>query len=103
MDFLIQKAYAAPAITNPSGTAPIGFNRLLQNIIDQIVTPVIYLLLAVAIIYFVLGVMTFIRNADSAEKREEGFKHIMWGIIGIFIMVSAKGIINIILATIGVH
>jgi hypothetical protein len=101
MDFLIQKAYAATTGITGNGGGSTSFNTLLNNINNQIVSPLIYLMFALAIFYFLWGVLVFIRNADSAEKRSEGFDHMMWGIIGIFIMVSAKGLINIILATLG--
>ncbi len=99
MTALVERAYAQDVAAVGSGAT--GFNRLLQNIINQIGVPIIYLLLALAVVYFMWGVVLFIKNGDNPEKREEGFQHIIWGIIGIFIMVSAKGIINIILATIG--
>lgn len=98
MDFLIPKAYAATGLDNASGVA---FNTLLNKILDNIVTPVIYLIVALAVVYFVWGVLVFIQNADNPEKREDGYKHMIWGIIGMFIMLSAKGIINIIMSTIG--
>jgi 4-hydroxybenzoate polyprenyltransferase len=75
-------------------------NDLLNKVITQIAQPIEYLLFALAIVYFLYGVMVFIRNADAPEKRAEGFQHIIWGLIGLFIMVSAVGIINIILGTI---
>jgi len=101
LDSLIQKAYAA-GISNPAGSnSGITFDKLLQNINNQIVTPLIYLLFALALVYFFWGVMVFIRNADAADKRAEGFQHMIWGLIGIFIMISAKGIINLILGTFG--
>ena len=100
LDFLIQKAYAQ-GISNPGGSnSGITFDKLFANVKSQIVTPLIYLLFALALVYFFWGVMVFIQNADVPEKREEGYKHMIWGIIGIFIMVSAIGIINIITATI---
>lgn len=77
------------------------FDRILQNLLDYIVNPIIYLLATLAVVYFMWGILVFIRNADNPEKRSEGFEHMKWGIIGLFIMVSAKAIINIILATIG--
>ena len=98
IDFLIPKAYAATGLDNASGVA---FNTLLNKILDNIVTPVIYLIVALAVVYFVWGVLVFIQNADNTEKREDGYKHMIWGIIGMFIMLSAKGIINIIMSTIG--
>ena len=96
MDFLIQKAYAA---TTASGST--AFNSLLQKIINNVVNPVIYLLMALAVVYFVWGVMVFIKSADDATERQKGYNHMIWGIVGIFIMVSAKGIINLILNTLG--
>ncbi len=83
-------------------TAAIAsFDTHLTNIQNNILTPIIYLLFALAILYFMWGVMIFIRNADSPEKREEGFQHMIWGLVGLFIMLSVKGIIGIILATLG--
>ena len=96
MDFLIQKAYAADSTIGST-----AFNDLLNKILDNIVIPVIYLIVALAVIYFLWGVMIFIKNADNPEKRSEGYKHMIWGIIGIFIMISARGIIGIIVSTIG--
>ena len=93
-DFLVRKAYAASA-------SSATFNTYLNKILDNIVTPVIYLLVALAVAYFLWGVMVFIQNADNATEREKGYKHMIWGIIGIFIMISAKGIIGIITATLG--
>ncbi|MFA5764051.1 MAG: hypothetical protein WCX27_01120 [Candidatus Paceibacterota bacterium] len=77
------------------------FDRYLQNIIGYIVNPIIYLLASLAVVYFLWGVAVFVRNADNPEERTKGFDHMKWGIVGIFIMVSAKAIINIILATMG--
>ncbi|MFA6797369.1 MAG: hypothetical protein WCR40_01535 [Candidatus Paceibacterota bacterium] len=108
-DFLIQKVYAQPSsITgvrkiNPTSDTGISFDLLLQNILNEIVSPIIYFLLALAVVYFVWGMMTFIRNADSAEKRKEGYSHMLWGVVGIFIMISAKGLINLILSIMGLN
>lgn len=100
LDFMIQKAYAQ-TVNPPAGTnSSITFSKLFANVKADILTPLIYLLFALAIVYFVWGVMVFIQNADNAEKRKEGYDHMIWGIVGIFIMVSAIGIINIITATI---
>lgn len=121
MDFLILKAYAQAGKFPNEGTGGLfpnegvsglysnegtsnasGFNVLLNKILDNIVIPIIFLLIAVGVVYFLWGVVVFIQNADNPEKREEGYKHMIWGIIGIFIMVSARGIVNIITSTMGV-
>ena len=74
---------------------------LLNNIKTEIVNPAIYLLLALAAVYFVWGVFSFISNPESDEAREKGKQHMIWGIIGIAIMLSTFGIIEMIKGTIG--
>ncbi len=76
---------------------------LFKNFISDIVRPITYLLMAVAILYFVWGVLDFIKNADSPDGREEGFRHMMWGVIGLFIMISAYGLYNLLKSTLGVN
>ena len=73
----------------------------LNNLINNIVNPVIYFLFAVALLYFLFGVLVFVINADDDTARATGKRHMFWGIVGLFIMVSVYGIIYIILGTVG--
>jgi hypothetical protein len=73
---------------------------LLDNIKTQILNPLIYLAFAAAFLVFGYGVVEFIRHADSDEGRETGGRHILWGVVGMFIMASAFGIINLICAVV---
>jgi len=74
--------------------------ELLEKIKAEIVNPVIYFLLALAAVYFVYGVFMFVSNSDDETARAEGKKHMIWGVVGIAIMLSVKGIIATIQATI---
>lgn len=69
---------------------------IIQKVNDAILTPIVYLLFAVATVYFLFGLMKFILNQDNDEAQSEGKKHMMWGVIGIAIMVSVWGILNLI-------
>ena len=95
---LIEKAYAAEII---GGGAPISPKTLLNNILDQIVNPLIILMVAVAVLYFLWGVFQFVKNAESSDERKKGGMNMLWGAIGLFIMVTAYGILNLIMGTIG--
>ena len=75
---------------------------LLNGIKTEIVNPAIYLLLAMAAAYFVWGVFTFVSNYEDPEAQESGKKHMIWGVIGIAIMLSAFGIMRMIAGTINV-
>lgn len=69
----------------------------LTKVSAYILNPLIFILFLVAGIYFALGVFTLI-TAD-ASKREEGKKNVLWGLVGMFVMISTYGIIGLILDT----
>ncbi|OHA15706.1 MAG: hypothetical protein A3A10_01920 [Candidatus Tagabacteria bacterium RIFCSPLOWO2_01_FULL_42_9] len=69
---------------------------IINEIIVQVVNPVIGLLFAIAIAVFIWGIIGFIWNAGSEEKRTTGKQHIIWGLVGLLIMATVAGIIEII-------
>lgn len=75
--------------------------QYLSKFVTNIVNPIIYFIFALALMYFLYGVIVFIMNADDETARNTGKKHILWGIVGLFIMVSVYGILGIVLGTIG--
>jgi uncharacterized membrane protein YidH (DUF202 family) len=74
---------------------------LIESINEHIINPIMAVLFALALLYFAFGIVQYIRNADSDEGRQTGSKHIIWGIIGMAIIVAAFGIMNVICRTIG--
>jgi len=57
---------------------------------------------ALALVLFLWGVFEYIKNADSPEDRQKGTQHIIWGLVGLFIMVSVWTILEIALNTFGI-
>jgi len=70
--------------------------NFLQRITDSVLQPLVSLLMAAAVAYFLFGVMKFVKDQDSETAQQEGKKHMLWGIIGLAIMVSVYGILNLI-------
>lgn len=70
--------------------------NIIQKVNDLILTPIIVLLFALAVAYFLFGLMKFIMNQDSEEDQVAGKKHMAWGAVGLAIMVSVWGILNLI-------
>lgn len=75
-------------------------DRLIANIKAEILNPIIILAFAVALLVFLYGVFKLIRSQASAEGLKTGGNHILWGLIGMAIMASAWGLINLICETI---
>ena len=75
---------------------------LIENMNEQIIAPIILLLFVLSLAMFFWGLVDFIRDAGNEEARQTGRAHMLWGIIGIFIMAGAWGIIIILLNTFGI-
>lgn len=80
----------------------MSIGPLLNKISDVILNPLIILMFAIAFLYFLWGIFQMIRDAASDDGRSLGRQNIMWGIVGMFIMVSVYGILKIVLATFGI-
>lgn len=74
---------------------------LMKSVNRVIINPLITLLFALAVVYFLYGLVQYLLNPDSEEIRKSSKSHMLWGIIGMFIMVSVFGIMSLILTTLG--
>ena len=72
---------------------------ILSRIIQYIIDPAILLIFSIGFLLFVWGLVIFISNPEDSGKRGTGIKHMIWGIVGMFIMIASQGIINIIIGT----
>lgn len=72
------------------------FLELVTNVVMAgVLKPIVPLLVSLTIIVFIIGIIKFIRAADE-KNREEGKQFMLWGVIGIFVMVSVWGLVGII-------
>lgn len=67
-----------------------------------ITNPLIILMFAAALVFFLYGVFEFVMNADKADERELGKTHIMWGVVGMFVMFSVFALLRLIENTLGI-
>ncbi len=82
----------------PGTEAAAGFVKTFN---DVILFPTIALLSAVAFLVFLWGCAEYFFNATNDQAREQGVKHITWGIIGLVVMFSAFAILKLAAATFG--
>lgn len=57
------------------------------------------LIIAAAVVFFLWGILQFVMSAGDDEAREKGKSHIIWGIIGIAVMVSVWGLVNFLVSS----
>jgi len=68
---------------------------------EEIFFPLIFLLSGIAFLYFVYGAAVYILSAGSEQAQSEGKKHIMYSLLGLFIMASAYAILSLAAGTFG--
>ncbi|MFZ2072166.1 MAG: hypothetical protein WA101_01615 [Minisyncoccia bacterium] len=83
----------------PTNIAYASVDTFVNNLNRLIINPLILLLFALALAYFLWGVFEFISNQDSEEKKTAGKSHMLWGVIGITIMMGVWFILNVLLNT----
>lgn len=76
--------------------------ELLFKIADKILNPFILGVFAVALAYFLVGVIQFMWSGESEDSREKGRMHILWGLIGMGVMFAAFAILKIVTSTFGI-
>lgn len=76
---------------------------LLARINEVILFPLISLMIGVALLIFLWGAFQFVYQAGNEGAREVGRRHMLWGIIGFVIMLSALTILQIAAGTFGIQ
>ena len=90
--WLVPTAYAAVDLT--------AFGNVINPVISNIINPLVELLFAVALLIFAYGVLQLVFGEPGSDKVTIGKNSIWGGLIGMFIMMSAWGIIHIIANTV---
>jgi hypothetical protein len=74
--------------------------EIVQRLFTNLVNPFLAVLFILAILYFFYGVLMYLIRGDDPEKRAQGARHILYGTIGLVIMVSAWGLIAFVQSTV---
>ena len=101
--------YPFVAFAQSSGSCFTAFSAggklgdLFTYVSCTIASTVIPLIFSIAVVSFIWGVVQFVINADDAEKKEKGRSFMIWGIIGLTVMVGVWGLVKILATTFGLN
>lgn len=70
---------------------------------EVILYPVILLLTGIAFLVFLYGCLVYITHAENSSAREQGRNHIIYSLIGMFVMLVAYAILTIAANTFGLQ
>ncbi len=79
-----------------------AIQKLAGNLAQYVINPILLLLFAAGMVVFVWGLVEYLYALNvKGEQTAEGKKHMLWGMVGMFIMAAALTIIKIINNTVG--
>jgi hypothetical protein len=87
----------AQAPQSPNLSYLTGFLTTLKSLVGTALP----LVVGLALLAFFWGVAQFIWGGD--DKRAEGKQHMIWGIVGLFVMVSVWGLVGFLGSIVGVN
>jgi uncharacterized membrane protein YidH (DUF202 family) len=86
-----------------TNVAYASVDTFISNVNKLIINPLIALLFGLAVVYFLYGIFEFISNQENEEAKTKGKSHMIWGIIGIVIMMGVFTIIDVIINTFNIQ
>ena len=69
--------------------------EIVSKFNEHILNPILLILVVISVILFFWGLMTSLLSGDTIKKEESRSK-MLWGIIGLFIVFSAWGFLNLV-------
>lgn len=84
--------------------AQVGETTNIPGFIEQInavINTIIPFLVGLAVLIIIWGVFNYISGAGDEEKRAQAKQYIVWGVVGVFIMLSVWGLVNILVNSFG--
>ena len=80
-----------------------SLDSFVSNVGREIINPLIIFLFALALAYFLYGLVEFIANGANDEKKTTGKSHMLWGVVGLTIMMGVWFIMGVVLNTLGIE
>ena len=69
--------------------------EVLQKVVSEILSPLYQLAAGLAFVYFLYGAFRFIIDLNDPTKKNVGKEHLLWGTVGLFIILSVGGILRL--------
>jgi len=90
-------AFVVPSVASAQALSTITNVNDLSTRVIGIGNTVTYLLVALAVIYIIWNVVQYL--IKQGDEKSAAIKNIGWGILGLFIIVSIWGLVNILTNT----
>ncbi|OGG58046.1 hypothetical protein A2853_00950 [Candidatus Kaiserbacteria bacterium RIFCSPHIGHO2_01_FULL_55_17] len=70
--------------------------QLLENFVTYLINPAILVIFTAGFFLFTWGLVRFLLDLDKGANREQHIQHMVWGVVGMFVMASVYGILALL-------
>lgn len=77
--------------------------ELVDKITSMVFQPLALLLFSVGFLVFIYGLVEFMYDPSNSSRQTTGKQHMIYGTIGLLIMVSIWGIVHLVTDTLGLQ
>ena len=93
---IIKKLIPFGLMALPFAAGAVESANDLFNLVEEILGKLAPLLIAIAVIVLLVAIINYIRAGEEEEKREKAKSLMIYGIIGLFVMIGVYGILIIL-------
>jgi len=97
--FIALSAFALPALALAQGVRDAS---TLFNKVTNILNAIIPIVISLAVVVFIIGIFRYVIAGDE-ESKGNAKSLILYGVIGIFVMISVYGLVRILVNTFGLE
>src|SRR3989344_3163896 len=77
-------------------------SALLERIVTYVIDPAVKVVFTLGLFMFLWGFVEFLWKLKDGQVSPEGKQHMVWGLVGMLIMVSVYCILALIMNTLGI-
>ena len=74
---------------------------LRDLLVSNIINPILYFVFALGLLVFIFGIVEFLYGLNAqTDARDQGKKHMLWGLVGMLIIVVSYSIVWLVVDTV---
>lgn len=94
--------FMVPLFASAQGVPPPNNLVMLIQYTSFLIGLLVPIAISLALLFFIWGLVTFIRNSGEEEALEEGKRKMIWGIIALFVIIAIWGLVGFIIRSTGI-
>ena len=91
-------AFLVAATPFAAMAAPSDVNGIIETV-GGLISSIVPIIIAIALVGFLWGIISYITAGDDPKNKDAARGYMIYGIIGLFVMVSVWGLVKILQST----